>query len=54
MNKKKQIPGLNARILWMIDPRTRIRTDNRKNIKKLRQNGKKIEKQSSTPALLEQ
>jgi hypothetical protein len=54
MNKKKQIPGLNTRALWIINPRTRVRVDNRKNIKKLRQSGRKIEKQSSIPSLLEQ
>jgi hypothetical protein len=44
MNKKKQIPGLNARVLWSINPRTRIHENDRKNIKKIRQWGRKISK----------
>jgi hypothetical protein len=42
-NKKKQIPGLNTRAKWIINPRTRIQdNDIRKNKKKLRQSGRKI------------
>jgi hypothetical protein len=44
-NKKKQIPGLNTRTLWSINPRTRVHEDIRKNKKKLRQKGQKIVKQ---------
>ncbi len=40
--KKKQIPGLNTRVMWNIDPRTRVLEDDRKNIKKIRQNGNKL------------
>ncbi len=40
--KKKQIPGLNTRVLWNINPRTRVWEDERKNIKKVRQNGNKL------------
>jgi hypothetical protein len=45
MNKKKIVPGLNTRVLWTINPRTRIHEDNRKNKKKMRQTGQKIAKQ---------
>jgi hypothetical protein len=41
-NKKKQIPGLNTRILWIMNPRTRVHEDNHKNIKKMRQSGQKM------------
>lgn len=40
--KKKQIPGLNTRVIWNINPRTRVLEDERKNIKKIRQSGNKL------------
>ncbi len=42
IKRKKQISGLNARAFWNINPRTRIVEDVRKNIKKARQNNKKL------------
>jgi hypothetical protein len=43
MNKKKIVPGLNTRVLWIMNPRTRVHdNDIRKNKKKLRQTGQKM------------
>ena len=46
MNKKKQVSGLNTRFFWFMNPRTRVHEDHRKNIKKIRQDGRKVLKQA--------
>ncbi len=48
MNRKKNIPGLNSRVLWGINPRTRIHdNDIRHNQKRLRRTGKKLSRQGA-------